>query len=246
MTATLSPETTVGQMVRQRPARSRVFETFKIDYCCGGKLSLAEACDKAQVDPRQVIEQLRLADQRQDATQGAYTDADAMGLSELADHSEQTHHVYLRSELPRLDQMTHKVASVHGDAEPRLHQLRQTFEALRDELTSHMLKEERILFPMIRQIERSQALPAFHCGSLANPVAQMEHEHDVAGNALEQFRALTDDYAAPDWACNTYRAMLDGLATLEADLHQHIHKENNVLFPRAMEREQALAGKDGG
>ena len=98
----------------------------------------------------------------------------------------------------------------------------------------YMLKEEQILFPMIRQLEASQSVPAFHCGSVGNPIGQMELEHDQAGAALVQLRALTDGFNPPDWACNTYRAMLDALAGLEHDLHQHVHKENNILFPRAI------------
>jgi regulator of cell morphogenesis and NO signaling len=133
--------------------------------------------------------------------------------------------------------MTEKVARVHGDKEPRLRQIRQAFVALKSELEPHMLKEERILFPMVRELEAATALAESHCGSVANPIRQMEHEHDQAGDELAILRAATDDFAPPDWACNTYRAMLDGLEKLESDMHQHIHKENNVLFPKAIELE---------
>ena len=119
--------------------------------------------------------------------------------------------------------------------------MRRAFVGLHQELASHLMKEEQILFPMIRQLESSAGVPAFHCGSVANPIGQMEHEHDSAGNALAVMRASTDGYQAPEWACNTYHAMLDGLKQLEWDLHQHIHKENNVLFPKAIRREAALA-----
>jgi regulator of cell morphogenesis and NO signaling len=169
-------------------------------------------------------------------------DAASMSLAALADHIEQTHHAYLRSELPRLDAMTQKVASVHGEHDPRLWQVRETFVALFEEMFSHMMKEERILFPMVRKIEASSIAPVFHCGSIAHPIHQMESEHEQAGSALERLRELTDGYAPPNWACNTYRAMLEALARLERDMHQHVHKENNVLFPRAlvMEREKAV------
>ena len=165
-------------------------------------------------------------------------DAAAMSLSELTDHIEQTHHVYLRSELSRLDEVTEEVASAHGEKDPRLHRVRDTFLALAAELSNHMMKEELILFPMVRQLDASDEVPMFHCGTLANPIRQMEMEHDQAGSALERLRELTDGFTAPEWAGNTYRALLDALTDLERDLHQHIHKENDVLFPRALEMEQ--------
>jgi regulator of cell morphogenesis and NO signaling len=133
--------------------------------------------------------------------------------------------------------MTEKVSRVHGDKEPRLLQVREAFVALKAELEPHMMKEERILFPIVRQLEASADRPEIHCGSVANPIRQMEHEHDQAGNALAILREATDDFVPPEWACNTYRAMLDSLEKLEADMHQHIHKENNVLFPKAIELE---------
>lgn len=166
------------------------------------------------------------------------TDTATMPLSELADHIEQTHHVYLRSEFPRLDEVTQKVASVHGDKDPRLHQVRDTFLALAGELSNHMMKEEQILFPMLRQLAASDETPRFHCGMLANPIGQMEMEHEQADSALVRLRELTDGFAIPDWACNSYRDLLDALEHFEQDLHEHIHKENNVLFPRALEMEQ--------
>jgi regulator of cell morphogenesis and NO signaling len=162
-----------------------------------------------------------------------------MSLIELAEHIEETHHAYLREELPRLDFMTEKVSRVHGDKEPRLLRVREAFVALKAELEPHMMKEERVLFPIIRELEASASRPEFHCGSVANPIRQMEHEHDQAGDALAIIREATDDFVPPEWACNTYRAMLDSLEKLEADMHQHVHKENNVLFPKAIEMEAA-------
>ncbi|MBX3423448.1 MAG: iron-sulfur cluster repair di-iron protein [Pirellulaceae bacterium] len=252
MTA-MSTELTVGQLVRQRPARSRVFEALKIDYCCGGKLSLAEACQRKGVDTAEVWKRLAECDAQSDRQAGDAddqpVDADAMTLSALAQHIEQTHHAYLKTELPRLDRMTEKVARVHGDRDPRLPDLRRAFEALRDELLPHMMKEEMILFPMVRKLEQqlqsaaALSAPPFHCGSVADPIGQMEHEHDKAGSALQSMRELTDGFQPPDWACNTYRAMLDGLAVLERDMHQHVHKENNVMFPKAIELETAMMAK---
>jgi len=234
---------TVGSIVARRPALSRVFEREGIDYCCGGKKALDEVCRKKGLDPAELLAKLE-ANASTNADEPV-VDAAAMSLARLADHIEQTHHAYLRRELPRLDAMTEKVARVHGDKDARLTAIRRTFLALSDEMTSHMMKEEQILFPMIRRLDASETALAFHCGSLANPIAQMEHEHDEAGSALERLCTLTDGYTPPDWACNTYRAMLDALSQLEQDMHQHVHKENNILFPRALGREAQLAGGGG-
>lgn len=231
---TLSPKTAVGVLVAERPGRSRVLEKLQIDYCCGGKLSLEEACRKRGLDPVQVVAELRDADA---AATPEGVDPATMSLAELADHIEQTHHAWLRQELPRLDAITEKVFMVHGDAEPRLGRVREAFCLLRDEMLSHMGKEELVLFPAIRALERGEA-PSV--GSLAGPIAQMEREHDESGDALATIRAATDDFKPPVWACGTYRAMLGGLADLEADMHQHVHKENNVLFPRALRLEARL------
>ena len=245
-TSPIDPQTTVGQLVAERPGRARLFETVEIDYCCGGKLSLAAACRKRGLDPRLVVRLLQDADAQAQQSNAGLVDADAMGLSDLADHIEQTHHAYLRSELPRLDQLTAKVLRAHGESDPRLREVREAFCALRDELSSHMLKEERVLFPMIRELEGASAARDFHCGSIANPIRQMESEHEHAGDALATMRRETDGYQPPQWACNTYRAMLDSLAHLERDMHQHVHKENNVLFPKAIRRESQLACRRGG
>ncbi len=240
---TLNAETTVGELVKIRPARARIFEHLKIDYCCGGKLPLAEACAKRGLDAEAVLDQLQKADAEAEQRDSTLIDADAMGLTELADHIEQVHHAYLREELPRLDHMTDRVYRVHGEYEPRLADVRRAFVALKDELTSHMMKEEQILFPMIRQLEGATGVPDSHCGSISNPIRQMEAEHDNAGDALEIMNKATDGYQPPEWACNTYRAMLDSLDTLEKDMHQHIHKENNVLFIKAAKLEAELATK---
>jgi len=170
-------------------------------------------------------------------------DVAAMSMTELADHIEQTHHVYLRSELPRLDKLTEEMASVHGKMDSRISLIRETIRILVSELSSHMMKEEQILFPMVRQLDASETTPAFHCGSLANPIQQMELEHSQASVMLGKLNELTDSYSAPEWACDTYRAMLDALARFEHDMHQHIHKENKVLFPRALEVESEKSAR---
>lgn len=243
MSTHIDPSTTVGQLVADRPGRSRFFESIGIDYCCGGKIPLSHAVEGLGLDLKTISDALEAADAKAQNHDAVLVDADAMGLAELADHIVATHHAYLRAELPRLDQITDKVHRVHGEHEPRLADVRRAFRALRDELTEHMMKEERILFPMIREMAEADGPQEFHCGSIANPIAQMEAEHQHAGDALATMRSATDGYHAPEWACNTYRAMLDGLAYLERDMHQHVHKENNVLFPKAVKLEAELQHK---
>lgn len=235
--AQLNLNSTIGEWVAQRPQTSRVFEALRIDYCCGGGKSLDQACREEKVDPQDVLGQLQEAVEADDVE--PVQDWASASLSELCDHIEQTHHAYLRTELPRLTELIEKVISVHGSRHPELARLQQTFAGLRDELEPHMFKEESILFPAIRQLERSETLITFPFGTVANPIRMMEHEHDNAANALAKIRHVTDDYRVPDEACNTYRAMLDGLHDLERDLHRHIHKENSILFPRAQKLEVA-------
>lgn len=235
--STLSAQKTVGELVRERPGRARVFEDLGIDYCCGGKKPLAEACAKKGHDIDQVLASIREVDASGSAEDA--TDYVSMPLDELADHIVATHHAFLVRELPRLQEMSAKVARVHGDKDGRLIELAAAVNALADELSSHMMKEERILFPVIRQLAQTDSLPPMPFGTLANPIRAMEAEHDTAGSGLEDMRRLSDAYTPPDWACNTYRALLDGLHELELDLHQHIHKENNILFPRSLAIEES-------
>jgi regulator of cell morphogenesis and NO signaling len=234
----LDIHTTVGQLVADRPARSRIFEQLGIDYCCGGKQPLATACSARNLDAATVLAMLQALEQQADDAQAV--DAAAMPLADLCDHIEATHHAYLRQELPRLGAMIEKVATVHGQNHQWMLRLREVFNAFCQEIASHMAKEEQILFPMIRSIDAGHSRVAQHCGGLANPIRVMEHEHDSAGDGLAQMRSLTSDFTPPQDACGTFRAMIDGLRQLEADMHQHVHKENNVLFPRALQAEQSV------
>lgn len=227
---------TIGTVVRDHPALSRLFEQANIDYCCGGKKTLAEVCQQRGLDPIVFLTQL------EDCAASEITPAvnvAELSLTELADHIERIHHAYLHAELPRLEALVTKVAAVHGDKEPRLAQIKAIFLALSAELKTHLMKEEQILFPRIRQLEGSDERSGVQYGMVASPIQCMEFEHEEAGVALAQLRQLTDNFTPPDWACNTYRVLLDALATFEQDMHQHIHKENNVLFPRAIALEQA-------
>ncbi len=226
----ITPETTVGEIVRAMPNRSRIFENLGIDYCCGGKKPLAEACRAKGLDPATVGAMLAALDGVPETT----VDPDGMGLAELCDHIERAHHDYLREELPRLDFMTRKVAAVHGDHEARLHEVRRMFESFNAEMTTHTEEEEAAVFPKIRQLESSTGGKARAIADLRIVLTKLQSEHDTAGAALARFRELTDNYTPPEWACNTFRGLYDGLHQLEKNMHQHVHKENNVLFVKAL------------
>jgi regulator of cell morphogenesis and NO signaling len=226
----LNAHATVGQWVAQHPSAARVFERLGIDYCCGGKRPLEEVCRQQRLVAQEVLDQL----------QGSLGPAEAeeenwnsRSLADLCDHIEQVHHGYLRRELPRLTDIIAKVVNAHAGNHPELYPVQQAFAELRNELEPHMMKEERVLFPAIRALERSPATQSFPFGSVANPIHMMEHEHDHAGQCLARIRELTRNYEIPEGACNTYRVMLAALQELESDMHQHVHKENNILFPRA-------------
>lgn len=226
------PETTVGQLVAERPSRSRIFENLGIDYCCGGRRPLAEVCTEKGLNLSEVLKRISAAD-----AQGASTDAESndltrMSLTELSDHIERVHHAMLRTELPRMAMLLNKVAEAHGARDPKLVTLHTVFEDFAYHLFSHMQKEERILFPALRMLERGELDPAQQT-RLVDPIEVMTREHDEAGEALRIMRSLTGDFIVPPDACNTHRAAIDALERLEADMHQHVHKENNILFPAA-------------
>ncbi|UZQ54225.1 iron-sulfur cluster repair di-iron protein [Trichothermofontia sichuanensis B231] len=233
--ATVQINDTVGAIVRDHPSLAHLFEQAQVDYCCGGQKTLAEVCAQRGIDPQSFLAELEAYSA---ATPAPESNLGDLSLTELANHIEQIHHAYLHRELPRLEKLVTKVATVHGEKEPRLRQIQEIFLALSAELTTHLMKEEQILFPMIRRLDASDSVPIFHGGTLANPIQQMELEHEAAGVALAQLRQLSDHFTPPDWACNTYRAMLDALHTFEQDMHQHVHKENNLLFPQAIALEQ--------
>ncbi len=235
----ITAELSVGELVAEQLGRSRVFEKFGIDYCCNGGTRLTEACISMNISIEDVLAELDEADSVTRETEDI--NFDTMDLDLLIEHILSTHHAYLAEELPRLTGLAEKVADAHFANDSRVRELESVVRALEEELTSHMGKEERILFPCIRKMAQTGTLPVMPFGTLANPIYAMESEHDSAGGALQRIRSLTDEYAEPEWACNTYRALLDGLRSLELDLHQHIHKENNILFPKALAMEREMA-----
>lgn len=232
----LAKDTPVGDWAAHRPQAICVLERYGVDYCCGGEKSLTDACHDAGVDLQQVFDELnRTEPAKCGESPTNWRDA---SLTKLCDHIEQTHHAFLREQLPRLTRWIDKVVASHIEKHPNLLEVQSTFQELRAELEPHMMKEECVLFPAIRKIEESSPPFAFPFGSVRNPIRAMEHEHDDVGNALRRLHELTHGYTIPNDVCTTYRAMLEGLQRLEADLHEHIHKENNILFPRAAKLEQ--------
>jgi regulator of cell morphogenesis and NO signaling len=233
---TIDIQTTLGALVNSHPELARQFERLGLDYCCGGGQSLADACADHGLDPAATAK--ALADVTTGEPAGAWA---TMGMTELVDHLEITHHRYLWEELPRLSALIVKIVAAHGERHPELHDVAVRYEELRADMEPHLLKEERVLFPMIRELAASESAPAFHCGTLQNPISVMLREHDTVGALLAELRRLTNDYMPPADGCASYAACCVALANLEADTHLHIHKENNVLFPMVLRAERAVS-----
>lgn len=236
---------TVREFVLELPSSTNLFEQLGIDYCCGGQKPLAEACAAAGTKMDKLMPMLeRLQSEQQTRTAPANTWA-TEPLHDLVEHIKSTHHVYVRQQIPNLNALLDKVAAKHGENHPELASVRDKFGALADELMLHMLKEDQILFPYIVRSEESslqhEPAPPSCFGSVENPIRMMMSEHDNAGEALREMRRLTADYKVPEDACTSFRALYKLLQEFEADLHQHIHKENNILFPRAMQACKAAA-----
>jgi regulator of cell morphogenesis and NO signaling len=232
----LTLASTLADVVDTSPGTARLLESLGLDYCCGGKRSLADACADAGVDPQAVLD----AATEQDSAPAAWS---AMTPAELVDHIETTHHAYLHAELPRLRALADKVAKAHGARHPELADVVALVDSIQADLEPHLLKEERVLFPMIRELATASTAPVFHCGSIRNPVGMMTMEHDRAGVLLAELRRATGDYEVPADACASYRMLYAGLRELEADTHLHVHKENNALFPAVVELEQGLVDR---
>lgn len=235
---------TVRELAVELPYATRVFENLGIDYCCGGKRALGEACAASGVSVERVVESLAQAEAAVDANERAVAGNWAeRSTDEIIDRILARHHAYIREQAPVIQQKFAKVASKHGERHPEVHRAQDLFQSLAEELMLHLMKEEQILFPYIRRMEESrisgEPLPPSCFGTVRNPIAMMFSEHDSAGEILKQIRKETGDLNAPEDACATYQALYRDLLDFEADLHQHIHLENNILFPRALEMEGA-------
>jgi regulator of cell morphogenesis and NO signaling len=243
MSIQIDGTTTVRDLVGQYPRMRKVFEEFAIDYCCGGGKSLTEAARDSHIELSDLSAALDKA-LATSVTAPEIADRDwyTAPLHELIDHILQVHHAYMKEALPKVEQLARKVLHAHGAQHGRmLQRVQDLYQALHDELANHLMKEEAILFPYIIAAEAHRhgtaEIPMACFGSVGHPIAQMEHEHESAGQTLRELRKATDDYRLPEDACPTFAALFAELERMERDLHQHIHLENNILFPRAIAAE---------
>jgi regulator of cell morphogenesis and NO signaling len=232
MVSTIESHRTLGDLVIERPYLAEVFDRLGIDYCCAGARSLRDACAEAGLD----VDELQLPVEPPHGAAAGTHDWTALDLAALTVHIETTHHASLHRELPRLAALADKVATVHGDRHPELAAVRDTLAELHSDLDPHLEREEEVVFPMIRALSRSEPRGS----SVQTPIALLLTEHDRAGELLRTLRRQTGGYSTPPDGCASYRAFYDGLAELEADLHLHVHKENNRLFPAAIEVEARM------
>lgn len=246
MRSKISESTSIAEIVTQHPHTRKLFEEMGIDYCCGGKQPLKEACRKAGLSLHDVIQKLINVTTQHDSKELLSKNWSEVSLGELVQHIIAKHHVYLKEQLPRLKDLAKKVYNAHRQHHGEMIQkLLQYLEHLWTDIEMHLAKEERILFPLIQEMETfgngQGPKPMMHCGSIENPIRQMELEHVSAGDILAEMRTITSEYQLPKDACESFRALYDGLGALEKDLHEHIQLENNILFPKAVE----LEGKIG-
>ena len=237
-----NPETRMKQIVVENPGAARVFEEVGVDFCCGGDKSLKDACAHADVSLEEVLGRLR---DNKTAIGARGVNWVNSPLSGLTQHIREKHHRYVREAIPRVRALLEKVKAKHGQNHPEIGEIENLFESLSHEMIMHMQKEEQILFPYIEGLERSTKgegtlEPPFFV-SVRNPIHAMMKEHDSAGSLVKQIREASSGYTPPADACSSYQALYVNLREFEADLHQHVHLENNILFPRAVEMEAAIA-----
>jgi len=238
---TVTVDRTVGEIVASDYRAAAVFEKHALDFCCKGGRSLEEACAQSGLDPDEVRREIEAVTAEPDAETPRINTWD---LSTLVGYIVSQHHSYVRAQMPTVLAHARKIATVHGERHPELRRVASVFQDVVDEMTSHMMKEEQILFPYISALDTAAReggpAPAAPFGTVENPVHMMEMEHESAGAAMEEIRRLTDRYSVPDDACTTYRVCLQELEAFERDLHQHVHLENNILFPKAIALEHQV------
>lgn len=232
---------TLGQIAARDLRKASIFKKYGLDFCCGGKKTVKEACLEKGIDVVKVEEELREADRIPSSRPLPYNDWE---LDFLSDYIVNTHHAYVQKNLPDIRAYAEKVARVHGGRHPELLDLRQIVEQVYHEMSSHMAKEENVLFPYIKKMaaakKNNQLVGGIHFGTVQNPVNMMEMEHESVGNELARLRALTNNYALPPDACASYSLLYRLLNEFEEDLHLHVHLENNILFPKAIQLEKQL------
>jgi regulator of cell morphogenesis and NO signaling len=240
----LSLTRTVRDIALEQPQATRVFEKLKIDYCCGGDKTVGEACASAGVEIAS-LERMLDESRQSDFEVNVSIDFQNLTLRELINHIIDKHHVYTKDEMLRLEPLMAKVISVHGGNHSELNEMGALFQQVCADLKPHMFKEEQILFPYVLEMERSvlenSPAPFAPFGTVKNPVRMMMLEHDTVGDLLRELRALSSNYVVPADSCISYQTLYQAMETFEQDLHQHIHLENNILFPRAVELESSLS-----
>ena len=233
-------ETTVRDIAIEQPASIRVFDKYGIDYCCGGRRPLAQVCEERNLQVDELLAAINDAASHQQSTGPDWM---TLPLAAICNHVVRTHHNYIRAELPRLRFLAQKVVTRHGSDHPELPEIQHLVDEIGNDLISHLEKEESMLFPYISNLEINFATcgpTSFGCsGSVRNPIRVMMAEHDGAGEIMARIRKLTHDYTAPLGACPTYLGFYQALLDFEQDLHQHVHLENNILFPRAIDLEES-------
>jgi regulator of cell morphogenesis and NO signaling len=233
---------TVADIVTENIKTAHIFKKYGIDFCCGGGVSLDQACEKHEID----YEELSLDLLNVDRATSRTTNYNSWELDFLTDHIINVHHTYVEESIPLLLQYADKVAKVHGCHYTELLEIDELVRQIAGELSAHLRKEELILFPFIKNMVKAKKedtqLPDAHFGTVDNPIKMMETEHEDAGQLLKRISFLSSNYTTPPGACNTYRAFYAKLEEFEQDLHQHIHLENNILFPKALIMEKELRG----
>ncbi len=231
----------IGEIVADNYKTAQVFKSHKIDFCCKGNRSVLEVAEKNKLDANLLLKELQSVQQQ---THGDQIDFTAWPLDLLADYIEKKHHRYVETQIPILKQYLSKLCRVHGERHPELLEITQHFNTSAGELTKHMKKEELIVFPAIRKMVRAKqtgtALDPIPVGTIKNPIQMMMQEHENEGDRFRVIEKLSDNYTPPADACNTYRVTFSLLQEFEEDLHQHIHLENNLLFPKAEILEKEL------
>lgn len=236
---------TVGEIVAEDFKYARVFDKYRIDFCCNGSIPLSEACKYAQADMDEVVRELETSPSEAFPSETSpMMDFKTWPIDLLVDYILKFHHRNIRTQGPKIAALLDKVCRVHGDNHPKLFEVQELFQQSLSDLDNHLQKEEMVLFPYIYGLceatDNHAPAPHFHCGTIESPIAVMMAEHDAEGERYRHIARLTNDYTAPADACGSYHLVLDQLKAFEAALHHHIHLENNIVFPRSIMMESGL------
>lgn len=231
----------IGDVVAADYNKASVFHKYGIDFCCNGNRSIEDACTKGNIDADKLLEDLKSPIQSSGNVNKGY---DTWPLDLLADYIEKTHHRYVEAKLAEIPPYLDKIAKVHGEHHPELFEIKELFDISKGEFSRHMKKEELMVFPQIRKMVKAHEQGVdfqSSFGTIETPIEQMLDDHDHEGERFRRISELTDGYTTPEDGCNTYRVTLGLLKEFEADLHLHIHLENNILFPKAIAMEKSMA-----